>query len=463
MRTSSFHQATAWALTLSMWTVTGGIASAAPGDHIGSDDTQIIPAVELGAFHRTNSYLQEGVAGGGSPVVGGTALVLSPSLGIRAKNSDLIFSFDLLYQARKYLESRVINLDRFNDVSLNSRLDLFPDGQIGFRVGDKFSVSGHEAEDPDGLSASAYQQHLVNDLGAYVSVHPGGPLELNVGGRLQADKWDVPPEFKASGSGLDLVSSLTGADLNTRIGYGPSLRGEWRFFPKTAVVGEFDYQWFNWADNIVDAQGDNVSGDEVGDYLGIPDGKLWRAKTGLRGRVTPKLVVGVLAGFGQAIYDEASVTNQATNLGIGGSSEFADSVGFGSDLKSFPAGLLAEVEGKYDIVKDQSVKVSYGRDFQDVYFTNYVSFDRVLAAYEGLFARRFGVNSSFLFRNERYIGEVTRTDNVLQVDLGLKYLVQDYLTVNLGTGWQRRASADGAHPEIEYDDFRVQGGVGFTY
>lgn len=53
-------------------------ALAAPGDHIGSEDVQIIPAIELAGTHRTNVYLQEGEVGGGVPVSGGTSLSLSP-------------------------------------------------------------------------------------------------------------------------------------------------------------------------------------------------------------------------------------------------------------------------------------------------------------------------------------------------------------------------------------------------
>lgn len=442
-------------------------ALAAPGDHIGSEDVQIIPAVELAATHRTNVYLQEGEVGGGSPVSGGTALSLSPSLGIRAKNSDLVFSFDFLYEARKYLQSSVSNLDRFNNFDLGAGLQLFPDGKVGLRVNDRFSITGHEAEDEGGVSESAYQQHLLNDLGAFVTVRPGGPLELDVGGKVQVDQWNVPEEFKSQatdrGTDLDLQSGLSGPALNSRLGYGPALEGKWRFFPKTAVVADFQYQWFNWSDNIVDAQGDGISAEEIGDFLAIPDGSQWRARAGLRGRVTPKLVVGALAGFGQALYDEESVTAQADELGVAGSAEFADSVGFGVDLKNFPAGLLAEVEAEYEFVEDQAIILGYRRDFQDVYFTNYVGYDRAMLTYKGLFAERFGLEASGTYRYERYLGEVSRDDHVIKADLGGEYRIQDYLSARLGVGWIERASADGSHPEIEYDDVRFEGAVRFTY
>lgn len=442
-----------------------GVAQAAPGDHIGNDTAQLIPALELGVRHRTNAYLQEGVAGGGEPVTGGTALLINPSLGIRAKNSDLRFMLDFEYTAKKYLQSDLTNLDRFNIFGLNTGLQLFPEGIVGLRLSDNFSITGYEAEDQAGVTDSAYQQHLLNRLGAFVTVRPGGPLEVDAGGRLNVDQWNVPEEFKSqeTGDSLELTSSLTGPGLNSRIGYGPALEAKWRFFPKTAVVGDFDYEWFKWKDNIVDAQGDGISSEEIGDYLAIPDGRQWHARAGLRGRVTDKLVIGAMLGFGQALYLEDSVTTQADEFGLGGSEEFSDSVGFGADLKAFPNGLVAEVEADYEFVSGHHLIASYKRDFQDTYFSNFVGFDRGILEYNSRIAEVVGIQALGMYRLERYLGEVSRDDHLVKANLTGTWYAQDYLSVSLGGGWARRVSADGNHPEIEYDDVRIEGSATFTY
>jgi len=447
--------------------LTIGVAQASPGDHIGNENAQVIPALEVGVMHRTNPYLTEGVAGGGDPVVGGTAVYIDPSIGVRAKNSDAVFHFDLLYDARKYLEADVQNLDRFNNLRSKVGLELLPAAKVGLKLNDSFSIVGYEAEDPDQVSVTAYQTHILNDLGGAIGVHPGGPLEVDAGGKVTVDQWNVPPEFKSNAgdrtTDVAVESGLTGPGLNTRLAYGPTLDGKWRFFPKTAVVANFTYQVFRWQDNVLDAQGDGVSREEVGDFLGIPSGHYWKAKAGLQGRVTEKLTVGLLAGFGQDYYNEDSVSAQADTLGIGGNSEFDGTAGYATDLKKFPAGVLAQVEGKYAFAKDQSFILSYARDFQDVYFTNYVDYDRVLGEYDGLFAERFGLQVSGVYRYERYVGEVSRNDHFVKVGLDTSYKVKRYLDLDLGGGWARRGSADGQHPEIEYDDVRVQGGVRFTY
>ncbi len=442
-------------------------AMAEPGEHIGSEDAQLIPAIELGAQHRTNVYQQEGEAGGGAPVSDGTNLFLTPSLGIRAQNSDLRFKLDFAYTARKYLQSDVTNLDRFNIIDAGAGLQLLPGGKIGLRFGDQFSITGYEAEDDAGVTKSAYQQHLLNDLNGFLLIRPGGPLEVDAGGSFRVDNWNVPEETKAAANpddlGLDLLSSQPGPALNSRMSYGPVLNAKWRFFPKTAVVGDFVYQWFDWKDNIVDTTGDGISPEDLGDFLGIPDGKLWRARAGLRGRITSHLVLGAVVGYGQAIYDATSVTDQAATLGLTGSSELDAGAGFDSSLKAFPAGLLGQLDVDYELNDDHTISLGYRRDFQDVYFTNYVDYDRVSAGYQGRFIDRLGVDVNFAYRNERYQGEVVRKDHFLKSSLTGTWFFEDYLSASLGASWARRASADGLNPEIEYDDPRFTASMKFVY
>lgn len=463
MRTPS--QARALALLVAAGA--SGTAVAAPGDHIGGDNATLVPSLDVGVQHRTNVYLQEGDAGGGVPTSDGTALYVTPAIGLNARSDAAIFGLDFSYTARKFFQSDVQNLDRFNIIDGGLRLNLLPRSPVGFKISDRLSLTGYEAEDDAQVSKSAYQQHFANDLAAFVAVHPGGPLEVDVGGRLGVDNWSVPEEFKSDATDrdndLDTTSGLTGPGLNSRLSYGPVLRAKWRFFPKTAVVLDVDYTRQNWADNVLDAQGDGVSREEVGDFLGVPDSSIWRARTGLRGRVTDKLVLTALVGFGQAIYSEDSVTTAADDLGVGDSDEFSDTTGFATDLKSFPGGLLAEVSADYSPAKDHTFTLGYRRDFQDTYFTNYVGYDRGLLKYEGRFVDRVGLELSGMYRAERYVGEVTRNDGLIKAGGELAYYVQDYLSIRAGSGWHGRRSTDGSHPEVEYDDVKVYGGVRFVY
>ncbi|MCB9779149.1 MAG: hypothetical protein H6742_11350 [Alphaproteobacteria bacterium] len=463
MRTPS--QARAFVLLAALGA--SSVAVAAPGDHIGGENATLVPSLDVGVQHRTNVYLQEGEAGGGVPVSDGTALYVNPAIALNAKSDAATFDLDFSYTARKFFQSDVQNLDRFNILDGGLRLNLLPRSPVGFKINDRMALSGYEAEDDAQVSKSAYQSHFANDLTGLIAVHPGGPLEVDAGGRLGIDNWSVPEEFKSSAddraTDLSTTSGLTGPGLNSRLSYGGLLRAKWRFFPKTAVVLDVDYTRNNWADNVLDAQGDGVSREEVGDYLAVPDSSIWRARTGLRGRVTDKLVVTALVGFGQALYSEDSVTTAADELGIGDSAEFSDTTGFATDLKSFPDGFLAEVSADYSPAKAHTFTVGYRRDFQDTYFTNYVGYDRLLLNYEGRFAERVGLELSGTYRSERYVGEVTRNDGLMKVGGELAYYVKDYLSIRAGSGWHGRRSTDGSHPEVEYDDVKVFGGLRFVY
>lgn len=442
---------------------------AAPGDHLGDETTQLVPYLEAGIFHRTNAFLVEGPAGGGAEPVAGTAFVIRPGIGLRAKGSGFELNLDFDYEAKKYFQAEVTNLDRFNTIGLKGGLKYLPDGaKVGFRIADSFSISGYEAEDEAGVADSAYQQHLVNDLGGFILIQPGGPLEVDAGFRVQVDQWNVPEEFKSAASDRDLdlglTSGLTGPGLNSRFGYGPAVDARWRFFPKTAVVLDFRHEWFRWQDNVVDAQGDGISSQDVGDFLAIPDGRTTRVKGGLRGRVTSKLVVGAVAGYGQAIYNEDSVTEQAAELGLETTTELDPTgAGFDVDRKRFDEGILLEVDAEYEPAEAQKILLGFRRDFQDVYFTNYVNYDRVSLGYDAIFARKVGLGLSSAYRYERYKGEVSRNDHMLLLGGEARYIATDYLDIKGGVNWARRASADKLHAEIEYDDVRLTLGARFTY
>ena len=43
-------------------------ANAAPGDHLGTEQTVLIPRIDLATHYRSNVYLEEGEVGGGEPV-----------------------------------------------------------------------------------------------------------------------------------------------------------------------------------------------------------------------------------------------------------------------------------------------------------------------------------------------------------------------------------------------------------
>ena len=427
-----------------------GVAHAGPGDHIGTDEVELVPSVELYTQHRTNVYLQEGEFGGGEAVTPGTAIRLHPYLTLKADTQEVLLRMNAGYTARKYLQEEVINLDRYRDFDINANLTLLRTAVVGLKVRDNFSLNGYESEASS--ADNPYIQILVNDAAGRLTVRPGSSLELDVGGNITVDDYQAP---------VANDTTFVRSGQNSRTGYGPAAEIKWKFLPKTAVVGSWSMEWFQWANNVYTPSGSNTDG-SFGSYLGRPDGRTYRFEGGIRGRFTERLVLGLTAGYGATEYDEQSVLDELEALTGEPSGELDSTQGFGADLKGLP-GLLIGAEVAYSPLESQTITLGYRKDFQDVFFTNYVAYNRLTAAYNGTFADRYGVQLAMNYRLEDYDGEVDRTDHRIVTRGALAYNATKYLSVNLGGGWKRRASADGQNPDIEFDDVDVQLGVTFTY
>ncbi|MFT4979145.1 MAG: hypothetical protein ACI8S6_005055 [Myxococcota bacterium] len=405
-------------------------ALAEPGDHIGNDNVELIPSLALTTQQRSNVFLQEGAVGGGEETTPGTNLRIQPSLTLKAESADVLFGFSGGYTARKYFQSEITNLDRYRDFDLRGNLYLLR------KLSDRFQINGFESEADK--ADNPYIQVLSNDLGGRLAVRPGTSLDLDLGGDLSITNYSGPG---------DVDSSFVRTGQNDRLGYGPAIDLKWRFLPKTAIVGSWSTEWFTWSNNVIEPTGTDAA-------LGIPNGREMRFEGGLRGRFTEKLVLGLTAGYGTAIYDETSVTDAP-----GGDQATGD---FTTDVKGLP-GLILGADASYSLTESQTFAVGYRKDFQDVFFTNFVAYNRFSASYSGTFAARYRVELSGNYRYEDYDGVVDRNDHRIITSGGLTYIATKYLDVSLGGGWRRRASADRLNPDIEFDDLDVRLGVRFTY
>jgi hypothetical protein len=419
-------------------------------DHIRAGNAEIVPSIEMRVVRRSNVYLHEGTAVDvdgntvGVAPQSGTAILLHPSLAFGIEGDDTTVQFNLDMDAAQYLEEEHQNLNRYDDVELGLDFRTLNRAPVGLKLNERFHRTGRETEAT--YARSAYITHLMNHTGGRLSFRPGSSLSLDVGGDFSYDKYDVSAESTVDGS----------PNLNSRVGYGPGVDLKWNFFPKTAIVGSYSQHWFTWENNLVDTKGDGLSESEFGDSLGIPNGSEWKATLGLRGRLTEKIVIGLIGGVGQMDYDENSVQGQDEE------GNAADQ-GYDQDLIGLTEGILGIVELGYKPTEGQSVTLGYRKDFQDVYFTNFVDFHNVFVRYEGKFVDRFGAKASGGYRYEQYVGEVSRDDHVLNAGAEISVRVTRYFEIAGGVAWKERGSADGLHSDIEYDDVIVSLGVTGSY
>jgi hypothetical protein len=436
------------------WRVMGGLgallvlasfvrpARAEPGDHIRTGDAEIIPSVMVGSEYRSNVYLEEGLEGGGATAVNpGFNLMVVPRIEIVVSGTDVTLDLDAYYELTKYLTPGLSNLDQYSDFGLGGQFIVLPDALLGVKIDERMRNEG--TEDEAVYSDHAYTSHFSNESTGQLSVRPGGALQLDGGGTFLYDDYNVPTVTNPDES----------IDLNERIGYGPTLNGQWKFLPKTAVVANFIYRWFDWQNNTLDADGDGGDPTDVGAVIGVPDFTEWRAETGIRGRFTQRLVLELLVGYGQMIYDEESSD-------AGGDFSEGD---VGADLTSFGEGLTTTVGVNYTPEEAHQLSVGYQKSFEDSYFTNYMTYHLGYFRYRGIFARDWSVVTELTYRYESFVGEITRQDNVIGAKLDGSYQLSDFAALGLGAGWIERSSADGQHPEIEYDDVNVHVSATFTY
>jgi len=414
-----------------------GLASPAavadPGDHIGNDQVELIPSLTLTTQQRSNVFLQEGLVGGGEDVTAGTNLRIQPHLSFKAESADVLFNSSVGYTARKYFQADITNLDRYRDFDIRGSTYLLRQSVVGLKLHDRFTINGFESEADK--ADDPYIQVLSNDLGGRLAIRPGTSLEIDAGGNLFIDSYSGPDTGD---------TSFVRTGQNDRLAYGPAIDLKWRFLPKTAIVANWEMEWFTWENNVVAPTGSTSEG-----TLGIPNGRIMRGETGIRGRFTEKLVLGLTAGYGTAIYDETSVDG-------------ADGEDFAADLKGLQ-GLLVGTDISYSLTESQNFSLGYRKDFQDVFFTNYVAYNRFSAAYSGTFADRYKLDLSGNYRFENYDGEVDRSDHRIITSAGFTYVATKYLDVSLGGGWRRRASADQLNPDIEFDDFNASLALRLTY
>lgn len=435
-----------------------GSAQAAPGDHITVGKAELVPALQTGLEYRSNVYLEEGTES--NPTDAGMNFWVRPLFDLSLDSDDLFLALSAEYTARKYFAARLSNLDRFADFGVSLDLDALPKAVLGFKIEEVLRSRARAAEtrsavdEGEPIPVDANIKHLSNTLVGQLSVHPGGPLTVDVGGHFNIDNYSVP----------EGVLRTDTPSLNDRIGYGPNLDLRWAFFPRTAIVGSFQMDWFDWKDNFLSTGGANsTEAEQLGAYVGVPDGMLWEFSGGLRGRITEKTVIGALVGYGQIGYNEDSVLEDAADEADVPSSEVdAAAEGFDADLKGLN-GLLVTLEAGYTPAENHTISAGFRKDFRDVYFTNFVDFVYFYGRYRGRFIDQLKTSAEFGYRLEDYQGEVARKDHFLRTQLEVGYEATRWFEVGTGVEWVRRASADREHPEIEYDDFRVHLDLNFTY
>jgi len=417
-------------------------ADAAAGDHIRVGDATVIPSISLGAELRSNAYRQE------IEPKAGANLLISTGVEIVTEGADVQMDLAAHHSLRKYFKPSLVALDRLNDFDLHAGLHAMKDRTVGLEISDQAFLYNDVGE-------GSFHTRLFNDLSGEVVVRAGQAIEIRLGGGFLVDDYRTPG-----------AAQYDGNHLNRKTTGNPKFGAKWAFFPRTAFVLDAEYQMNRWERNWLDATGQQTNWtSDVGNILGMPDSNHFKISGGLRGRVTPRLVLATLLGFGSADYQEQSVVDDTTSLPAGTLSAELDGsmMMFDADVTGLEH-LLGLLQVEYNLSEKHRIRAGYRKDFRDVFFTNYLSFHQFYLTATDMFGPRFQTKAGFSAFIESYKGELpsfaARDDVYLKADLNLSYLIQEWASVDLGLGWVERASTDNY---VEFDDFIVQLSTVMTY
>jgi hypothetical protein len=441
--------------TVVSWACVSSLALAEPGEHIKLGESAVLePSVGVGVEFRSNAFLSVGAAQSDAPAdaaVPAFNFLFTPALALRVTTPKVNFDLDGRYELRKYFEEDVASrLDRFTDFNIGSRLDILPKGVVGLVVREK-AVLRNRASD-NRFFDNALLSQFRNDLGAELMIRPGPEFDIGLGVDWGYHNYRVPRADGPEG-------------LNNRNTAAPRLDINWRFFPRTAFVVEATYLAHRWQTNWIPTNQSGSGGRTYGQFLAMPDSDHVKVMSGIRGRLTPYLVLVATVGYGGGFYNDASVVDEAEADGTAGNESDPETAGFGADV-SATDGILVMLRSEFDFgftdkrTFGQQFTLMYRKDFQDSFFTNYVHQHHFLAQLESRFGRHFGTQVAGSVRIENYEGEVTRRDIFLGVDGDFLITPLPWMGIDLGVSWVQRASSQ---TEIQYDNVTARLMLEFSY
>ncbi|MFK7929566.1 MAG: outer membrane beta-barrel protein [Myxococcota bacterium] len=424
------HRAhSAWALA----TLAGAVglcasttAVAEPGEHIQlGSNTELAPDVDVGFQYRSN------VTQNAAQPVGGLNLTITPGARLTYENPATKVSLSGDYKIVKYFTGALSNADQFNDFDVTFSGDFLKDRSVGFYLRERPSLVNNNAGN---LGNTPFHTRFRNDLSGGLQIRPGPVLQFDLGGSFQYDNIRVPPGSADGGS--------DSRGLNSRIGGGGVLKSEWKFLPRTSLVLDGDLTRFGWQQNAVSGGGNTVQ---------LPDSTHFRIMPGLRGRLTERVVVVAQLGYGSASYGSgAGATACTTQPDCGDQSKLAG-------LQR----LLAVAQVEYELAEGRSVSIGYRKDFDDVFFSNFMAYHRVYGAVTSDFGTRVSTGATASIRQESYRGEVSRNDVFLDVGGQATYRIREWVSATGGLGYQQRLSA--STPNVQYNDVQPRLLMTFSY
>ena len=364
------------------------LADGAAGQHlIEGPSSALVPSIDLGVGYHSNVW-HAPVAAQGAP-----HLHVGPALRADRQREDYQLDLGAHYDLRLYTPGTALfRYSRWLDGDVSLDLRTRETRAVGFELGASAVV-----DDPQWVPA---RTRLRAGVEPQAVIRPASAIDLRVGAAVATEAhW-----------GLDMAAS---SGLGPRLELGPTWEARWRFFPRTALVIEGGY--------LFDQRFGSM-------------GTLFDIWGGLRGRLTSRLELVLMAGYGAPTVGGVPV--------LGGVQR-----------------LLVHARLEYQL-RTGEASVGYRKDHADPHFTELVAFHRIDGRVAAQPWGRLGWDLDLSGAGEGYLGTTTRADLVVVARPSLSWKASPRLSVTGGGGWVLRASSD---PASTYTDVELRVGTTMTW
>lgn len=341
----------------------------------------------------------------------------SASLSASRQGGEARLETSVVWDLRKYVRNSF--LDAFADVDAGASLVVNPEGNVDFRVSERFT---HETRPLEQVELGLLRR-TGNTLKLASGWHPGGPMEATPHAR-----WTYENFF-------DDEKLLT--ERHTlALGGG----GTWLFYPRTAFALDAEVGHTFYTASI------RFPNDPAFPDPGGPvnaDATFWRLLGGVTGKFTEKLSAQVKVGVSDAQY------RSGPSSGVT---------------------LVVESVARWKVATRGQLSAGYTRSIVDAYFTNYYVADRGVLRYKHLVRDRFTLSGEAAVEHQRYSEPFSRRDTVIWAQPAFATRIGRWFDLGVRYRYLQRLSSDetpaplpGADPAPSYLTHSIFVGLEATY
>lgn len=328
-----------------------------PNSGLGRGNVAFHPGVKLEGGFDSNVFFEDEQ----ERVLTATLLGVTPSIELETREAT---SVDFKLRAGLTYLHYLSDDQRVSDQSgltleAGANATFNPNGAVALKVSDDLRRTN---EPTNGASFDSYNR-LYNEAAAGLVIQPGGKLlTVELGGAFALYRYQQIPDLDSQRIGLDAQVS-------------------WKFLPKTALklIVDWDFITYDQADRSIPLRDQDNLPSFLDPFVGDNGEKNvnsqpLRIQGGLAGLMGSRFSVVLLAGFGKGFYD--------TNPDF--------------------TGLIARVEGAYEIGPTSRLRLGYMRDFADSTFSNYFDFHKFYGHYSQQFFGRLDLKLEAAFTLRQY-------------------------------------------------------------